>query len=277
MKHVAATLLDTAKGIVEYSYEGNGPTILLFKGGHCTRDTDLSHSSLIYEGYSLLTISRPGYDKTDRSTGPSTEVFADTVIEVLNHLGINKVSVIAVSAAGPTGIALAVHHPERVEKLIMESAVTAPWEAGSKRQAKMLFGPSERVFWRSVKTLLRVMPDMVIKQMLGALTTENVENFYDQLSPNDRRFIFDMLATAQSGKGFSLDINQGIPDMSKIQAPVLGMYSHKDKSVPYSQALLLQSTVPSCEIYDVKSDSHLIWIGRSAQNVWNKRLEFLKQ
>ncbi|UOR13245.1 alpha/beta hydrolase [Halobacillus amylolyticus] len=259
---MAATLFDTAKGIVEYSYEGNGPTILLFKGGHCTRDTDLSHSSLTYEGYSLLTISRPGYDHTDISTGRSAEEFSQTVIKILDHLKIRKTSVIAVSSAGPTGIALAVHHPERVEKLIMESAVTVPWDIGSKRKAKVLFGPSEKFFWGSIKTLLRVVPDMVIKQMLEELTTENVDHFYDQLSPNDRRFIFDMLTTAQSGKGFSLDINHGVADMSKIQAPVLGMYSHKDNSVPYSQALLLKSTVPSCEIYDVKSDSHLIWIAR---------------
>ncbi|KHE72096.1 alpha/beta fold hydrolase, partial [Halobacillus sp. BBL2006] len=99
-------LLDTTKGIVEFTYKGVGPTVLLLKGGHSTRDTDLSHSSLIYEGFSLLTVSRPGYDYTEVSTGKTPEDFADTIVEILDHLAIDSVFVIAISAAGPTAIAL---------------------------------------------------------------------------------------------------------------------------------------------------------------------------
>jgi len=275
---MTATLLDTSKGIVEYTYKGTGPAVLLLKGGHSTRETDLSHSSLIYEGFSLLTVSRPGYDYTEVSTGRSPEIFAETIIEILDHLNIETVKVIAISAAGPTGIALAANHPSRVSKLIMEAALTSPWEEAVKQKARVLFGPAERMVWGSLKTMLKFFPDLIMKQLISEMTTEDPEEYLERLSPNDRRFIYDMLATSQSGKGFSLDIDHSVTtDISKIQVPVLGMYSQKDKSVPYTHALLLKSRAPDCEIFEVDADSHLIWIGKNAQQVWNKRLEFLSR
>ncbi|MGI8317070.1 alpha/beta hydrolase [Halobacillus mangrovi] len=270
-------LLDTTKGIVEFTYKGVGPTVLLLKGGHSTRDTDLSHSSLIYEGFSLLTVSRPGYDYTDVSTGKTPEDFADTIVEILDHLAIESVSVIAISAAGPTALALATRHPDRVSKIIMEAAMTAPWEENMKQRAKLLFGPAERMVWGSLRKMLKLFPDLVMKQLLSEMTTENAEEYLESLSPNDRRFVYDMLATSQSGKGFSLDLDHSVSDISHVQAPILGMYSQKDKSVQYTNALLLKSLAPHCEIYEVNADSHLIWIGKGAREVWDKRLEFLHQ
>ena len=272
---MTTTLYDSSRGIVEFTYQGSGPAILLLKGGHSTRDTNLSHSSLVYEGYSLLTISRPGYDYTEVSTGRTPEDFAATIIEVLDHLQIEKTAVIAISAAGPTGVALAAEHPSRVTKLIMEAALTRPLEKEMAILGKLLFGPAEKVFWGSLKTMLKFFPDLVMKQMTAELTTEDAEEYVNHLSPNDRRFIYDMLATSQSGKGFSLDLTHETPDLSKVQVPVLGMYSQKDKTVQYTNAQLLESNAPNCEIFEVDSDSHLIWIGKHASHVWEKRLEFL--
>ncbi|MFQ3543737.1 alpha/beta hydrolase [Halobacillus rhizosphaerae] len=272
---MTTTLYDSSRGIVEFTYQGSGPAILLLKGGHSTRDTNLSHSSLVYEGYSLLTISRPGYDYTEVSTGRTPEDFAATIIEVLDHLQIEKTAVIAISAAGPTGVALAAEYPSRVTKLIMEAALTRPLEKEMAILGKLLFGPAEKVFWGSLKTMLKFFPDLVMKQMTAELTTEDAEEYVNRLSPNDRRFIYDMLATSQSGKGFSLDLTHETPDLSKVQVPVLGMYSQKDKTVQYTNAQLLKSNAPNCEIFEVDSDSHLIWIGKHASHVWEKRLEFL--
>ncbi|WP_082234751.1 alpha/beta fold hydrolase [Halobacillus massiliensis] len=272
-----SVLYSSSRGLVEYSYEGKGPVILLLKGGHSSRRTDFSHSSLIFEGYTLLTISRPGYDQTEVSAGRSAEEFSDTVIEILDHLNIDKVSVIAISAAGPTGIALSVCHPDRVEKLIMEAALTTTWDDQLKRTAKRLFGRNEKMVWASLRLLLKLSPNYAIKQLIQWLSTDSADDFIAGLTPNDRRFISDIIMTSSSGKGFLLDLEHRVPDLREVKVPVLGMYAQKDKSVAYSNATFLQSNVPQCEIYDVPSNSHLIWIGTQAPQVWNKRLEFLNQ
>lgn len=274
---MTTTLLDSTNGIVEFTYIGEGPPVLLLKGGHCSRDTDLSHSSLVYEGFSLLTISRPGYDYTEPSTGRTPDEFADTMVEVLDYLNLERVHVIAVSAAGPSGIALASRYPERVDRLVLEAALTGAWDRKARKKAMLLFGPAEKMVTGSLKFMLKLFPDLVMKQLLADMTTEDVEDYLNHLSANDRRFIYDMLATSQPGRGFILDLDHDVTNLDELNVPVLGMYSQKDRSVPYTNALLLKSTVPDCEIYEVNADSHLIWIGKDAHDVWNKRLEFLNQ
>ncbi|MCA0969708.1 alpha/beta hydrolase [Halobacillus litoralis] len=274
---MSATLLDTSKGIVEFSYKGIGPTILLLKGGHSTRETDLSHSSLIYEGYSLLSISRPGYDCTDLSTGATPSEFSNSIIEVLDHLSIESVRVIAVSDAGPLGISLAAHYPDRVEKLMMEAAVVSSWDEQKTSTSSFLHTFAKERSWGGIHTMLKVFPDFVMKQVLKELTTENVEDYLNELSPNDRRFIYDMILTLNSSRPSYRDLSYTVSDLSKIKVPVLGMYAQKDKWISYTNALLLKSKVPHSEIYESHADSHLIWIGKDAQELWNKRLNFLAQ
>lgn len=274
---MTTTLLDTSKGIVEFTYKGIGPAILLLKGEHSSRNTDLSHSSLIYEGFSLLTISRPGYDCTQTRTGRTPEEFAATIIEVLDHLNIASISVIAVSTAGPTGLYLAAKHPERISRLIMEAALTNEFENNKKRPMKTVQTMKKRVSLNGFKSLLKFFPDLAIKQLLAEMTTEDSENYLEKLSPNDRRFLYDLLATSHPSKRTSMNSEQSIPDLKQIQVPVLGMYSQDDKYIPYTNALLLKSKVPNCEIFEVDAGSHFIWIGKNARKVWDKRIEFLTQ
>ena len=54
----------TIRGRIEYRLEGEGPVVMVLNGGHCSRDTRLSHERLASEGFSVLTPSRPGYDST---------------------------------------------------------------------------------------------------------------------------------------------------------------------------------------------------------------------
>ena len=72
------------------------------------------------------------------------------------------------------------------------------------------------------------------------------------------------------------DLDHRVDDFSGITAPVLAMYSRYDKSVPPKNAQRLSSEVAICELFEVPADTHLIWIGKSAKDVWQKRLSFLK-
>jgi pimeloyl-ACP methyl ester carboxylesterase len=72
------------------------------------------------------------------------------------------------------------------------------------------------------------------------------------------------------------DLDHRVDDLSAITAPVLAMYSPYDKSVPPKNAQRVASEVAACELYEVPADTHLIWIGKSAKDVWQKRLSFLK-
>jgi pimeloyl-ACP methyl ester carboxylesterase len=266
----------TSKGPIEYRLEGAGPTVVVLNGGHCSRDTRLSHEKLALHGYSVLTPSRPGYDSTPSSIGRTAQEAADALAELITELQVPIVDVIGISAAGPTALAFAQHHPEKLRKLILESAVTTRWGDEIKILSRLGFGRTEKITWSLIKLALKFMPNMMIRAMVQQLTTLDVNEVLSRMNKDDLIFVRRMIETSRSGAGFMNDIEHHIDDLSGIVAPVLVMYSPNDKFVPEKNAARVAAEVKRCELYEVSADTHLIWIGKAADDVWVKRLSFLK-
>jgi pimeloyl-ACP methyl ester carboxylesterase len=96
-------------------------------------------------GFSILTPSRTGYDDTPAGVGKTAQEAADALAALLQTLDISTADVIGISAAGPTALAFARRYPRKIRKLVLESAVTTPWDERAKRRARILFGRAERV------------------------------------------------------------------------------------------------------------------------------------
>jgi pimeloyl-ACP methyl ester carboxylesterase len=190
---------------------------------------------------------------------------------VAHSLGIPQVSAIGISAAGPTALAFAQRHPERTKGLILESAVTTAWDEVIKRPARRLFGRMERM----IRLGLRLSPQGMLKAMLREFTTHNPEEVLRRMSQDDISFFKRMLQTMRSGDGFLNDLEHQVDALHTIRAPLLAIYSRYDKSVPPSHAQRVAREVASCELYETFADSHPIWIGLYARQVWDRRLMFL--
>jgi pimeloyl-ACP methyl ester carboxylesterase len=266
----------TAKGPIEYRMDGHGPTILVLNGGHCSRETRLSHERLAEHGFSVLTPSRPGYDSTPSSVGKSAQAAADALAALLDTLQITKVDVIGISAAGPTALAFLQRHSDRIRKLILESAVTTDWDEKTKRRSRLGFGRAEKVVWSFMHLMLKLFPVMMIKALLHDLTILDVDEVFKRLTEDDIAFIKRMLQTSRSGTGFMNDIEHHVNNLASITAPVLVMYSPNDRTVSAKNTQRIVDETPNHELYVVPSDTHLIWIGSYANEVWQKRLAFLR-
>lgn len=271
-------IANTTKGPIEYRLEGSGPTVMVLNGGHCSRESRLSHERLIEHGFSVLTPSRPGYDSTPSEVGRTAQEAADALAALMDMLQIPVADVIGISASGPTALALALRHSSRIRKLVMESTVTTAWpdDQEVKRGARLLFGRAERVTWGLIKTVLRVAPMTTMRLMLQEMTTLNVDEVIQRMGPDDLRFVQWLIKTSRSGTGFMNDLNHRVDDLSGITAPVLVMHSPYDKSVPLKNAKRVAAEVATCELYEVPADTHLIWIGKYADDVWQRRLSFLQ-
>ncbi|MCC3377583.1 alpha/beta fold hydrolase [Cohnella sp. REN36] len=270
------TLVQIDYARVEYRIEGTGPVVVVLNGGHCSRETRLSHEKLKDYGFTVLTPSRPGYDDTSDEAGRSAEESADTLAKLLDKLHIDQVDLIAISAAGPTGLAFAYQYPDRVKKLIMENAVAIEWDDKLKKGAKKLFGSAEKVTWRVTKGLLATFPNFMVRTMMKQLTKLPVYQVLQRMSREDIEFVKNMIRTSQSGTGFINDLDHKIVDLSKISTPVLGFYTRNDKVVTFEHADRLAKELPNFELFESPADSHLIWIGSFANEIWKKRLEFLR-
>jgi hypothetical protein len=72
-------IANTARGPVEYRLEGSGATVVVLNGGHCSRESRLSHEQLTEYGFSVLTPSRPGYDDTPAGVGKTAQEAGDAL------------------------------------------------------------------------------------------------------------------------------------------------------------------------------------------------------
>jgi pimeloyl-ACP methyl ester carboxylesterase len=272
---VSEDIAKTMKGPMEYRLEGSGPTVMVLNGGHCSRESRLSHEKLAKYGFAVLTPSRPGYDSTPSEVGKSAQAAADALAALLDTLQIATVDVIGISAAGPTALAFVQQHPGRVRKLILESAVTTDWDEQTKRRSRIPFGGAAKLTWAVMHGLLKLFPTMIIKALLHDLTVLDVNMVLHRMGPDDLAFVKRTLQTSQASTGFVNDIEHKVENLSTITKPVLVMYSPNDQTVSPRNAQRIANEIPTSELYEVPSDTHLIWIGDSAEDVWKKRLSFL--
>ena len=270
-QHIART----SRGPIEYRFEGSGPTIVVLNGGHCSRETRLSHEKLTEHGFSVLTPSRPGYDSTPSEVGKSAQAAADALAALLDTLQISTVDVIGISAAGPTALAFVQKYPSRVRKLILESAVATDWDEQTKRRSRIGFGGAAKVTWAVMHGMFKLFPTVIIKVLLHDLTSLDVNMVMNRMSQDDLAFVKRMIQTSQASTGFLNDIEHKVDNLATITKPVLVMYSPNDKTVSPNNARRIASEIATCELYEVPSDTHLIWIGNSAEDVWKRRLTFL--
>ena len=92
-------IVETSKGKIEFSQEGQGIPILKIHGTSQNCDDQIGHQSLLAGRYSIITPCRPGCGNTPLSTGQTPEEGADLLNELLNYLHIESVYVLAFSGA----------------------------------------------------------------------------------------------------------------------------------------------------------------------------------
>ena len=91
----------TSRGEIEYVLKGSGPVILFLHGSPGGYDQGTVDMEMWTDaGFSLLSISRPGYLRTPLSTGETFEEQADAIEALLETLEISKVAIIGASGGG---------------------------------------------------------------------------------------------------------------------------------------------------------------------------------
>jgi pimeloyl-ACP methyl ester carboxylesterase len=266
----------TQRGPIEYHRAGSGPPVLVLKGGHSTRDTRLGHERLAEHGFTVIEVSRPGYDDTPVSAGCSARDQADALAALLDTLGIGRVHLVAISAAGHVGIELARRHVDRVDRVSFESAVALPWSAGTRLGGRILFGPLQAVVWGSIRASLRIAPSVGLQLQLIPQTTLDARRVVRGMDDETRDRYVAAFRSLWSGRGFTCDLGHDSPSDAPIAQRTLILRGAHDRAVAPAHAARLAALAPQHELVEVDAESHFIWFGRAAAEVWDRRLAFLR-
>ena len=229
--------LETKFGVMEYAISGQGKPVLLIHGAGGGFDQGLWLGRICLEGdYQLIAPSKFGYLNSHAPEEYSAKLQAEQYRILLDYLGIEKVSVIGVSAGGPSSMQFANDFPERVEKLILLSAVSMPPHPDDKDPffVKIIqtIQKSDFAYWFFTKAF-----KSPILSLIGIPA-----NDYKKFSPEQKELATELLnmmhpmsvrheGTIKDGliiKDFNLP--------ESISAPTLIIHSKNDGLVSYNHA-----------------------------------------
>ena len=268
------------KGPIEYRLVGQGPAVLVLNGGHTNCNSPLGHEQFFLDqGYQLVIPSRPGYGKTPSATGRTAEAFADALIGLLDHLHLELVIVLGISAAGPTALQLAGRHPERVSKVILQNAVTGGKFPALRTRviAYLVFNPwVERWTWAAFRSFARVAPLSALKSMMGSLSSLDPAQVVATMSQEQQQAALAFLLASRSGSGFLHDLHHRCGDLRRITAPTLIIESKYDGSMDASHASYAADHIPNAELFVSPAESHLLWFSSYNAAIEEKMRAFLQ-
>jgi pimeloyl-ACP methyl ester carboxylesterase len=254
--------------------------VLVLNGGHTNCHSPLGHEAFfLAQRYQLIIPSRPGYGRTPSSTGKRAEAFADALVSVLDHLQLDQVIVVGISAGGPTALQLAGRHPERVSKVILQNAATdGRYASGMIRFLTYLFfNPVlEGMVWAAFRRFGRVAPQAALKSLMWGLTCLPIDQVLSAMSPDQQQAALAFLQASRSGSGFLHDIHHHCGDLGRVRAPVLVITSKYDGLVDSSHAIYAEKHIPQAQLFVSEAESHLMWFSSHDHEIRAKMQEFLQ-
>jgi pimeloyl-ACP methyl ester carboxylesterase len=273
-------ITQTSKGPIEYTLLGDGLVVLVCHGtsSNCF-STELA-SPLVEAGFKVLTPSRPGYGRTPLAAGRTAVEAAEALIALLDSLQIQTCFVVAVSGGGPTGIALAAKFPQRVERLVMVSAISRPEDRSNEPNYKnqtAFYGPMHWVTWGMLGLMSRLSPRSMARQTLAIFSTHDPADGLKKLSREDIEKISRFYQGQSSRQGA---LNDGTHTVGKelliaITQPTLVVHSREDAAVPFGHAEWSLENIPKSELCEAGFTGHFFWVGPDFPRISQRMVEFL--
>ena len=279
--NMESRIAQTTQGTVEYTLLGNGPVVLVCHGTSSNCFSPEGSAPLLEAGFAVLTPSRPGYGRTPLRVGLSAAQAAEAIVALLDCLGIGTCAVKAVSGGGPTGVAFAANHPERVQRLALVAAITKPEDRLSEpayQNQKTFYGSLHGIFWRMLGLMSRLSPAHMARQTMTIFSTHDSEDAFRQLSLADIKSIcrFYQGHSARAGAINDLTHVVGKELLQNVHVPTLVIHSREDKSVPFHHAEWSLANIPNAELCESGVTGHFYWVGPDWQRVSQQLVTFFK-
>lgn len=261
-----STVIDSRAGALEYAMAGNGPPVMMIHGTGGGFDQGLLFAAKLRQrGFSIVAPSRFGYLGSAFPDDASPVHQADALVDLLDHLGIERLPVLGGSAGALTAAEFALRHPDRCSHL----GLLVP-AANLTNRDPVEFTPVQRLavgvvlgsdfaFW----ALSRLAPGQMMRMLLAtdpalleAVSAEEqrrARTILDQIFPISRKI--DGLRT----DGFWA----GTPSPTAyedIAVPTLILSCEDDLFGTAATARLLAERIPDADLSVYPTGGH-IWLG----------------
>ena len=231
---------------IHYNDVGNGPALFCFHGGgpgSNAWDNTQHNLDALAERFRCIIMDFPGYGLSDKDVKRGDEpldIFcAKVILGLMDHLGIDKAHLYGSSQFSAACLRFGIEYPDRVGKIIIQAS-----------------GVGGRPYFTPGQTYGG--------QMLGVTaanpTRENMAKLMHEFIPREEWCTDEVIDTrleaalipghlaARSKMSASANSNLG-PVINRLKAPVLAVYGHHDRVVPWEGALSALAMIPDVRIH----------------------------
>lgn len=261
-----SSIIDTSVGALEYAIAGRGPPLMMIHGTGGGFDQGLLFAHGLREAaFQIVAPSRFGYLRSAFPDDASPAHQADVLVELLDHLGIDRLAVAGGSAGALTAAEFALRHPDRCSHLVL--IVPA---ANLTDRDPVEFTALQRV---AVETVLNsdfwfwALASLAPKQMLRTLLATDPA-LLARVSPDERRranlILEGLMPISRKSHGLRTDgFWAGTPSptpFDRITVPVLILSCEDDLFGTAQTARLLAERIPRAHL-TIWPDGGHIWLG----------------
>jgi pimeloyl-ACP methyl ester carboxylesterase len=205
---------------------------------------------------------------------------------LLTELGIERAAVMGSSGGGIFAAAFARYHPARVSCLILECAQVHCWDHGrwiarANRWTLPLRRPLlRRWLLKSYLWQFRFQTPRKFLKFEAGMRYADVKDDSEALEIS-RLSVLSMQRCLPASPGFDNDFvvflgnDELLP--GSVVSPTLVIHDPLDPMAPIAHADWVCECIPSAERFEVESAGHLVWVGRDAMKMHERRLVFLQQ
>jgi pimeloyl-ACP methyl ester carboxylesterase len=260
-------LLQTDQGQVEYTDRGAGPPVLVIHGSGGGFDNgELLARAALDDSLRWITPSRLGYLRSTMVDGATFDDQAHVYAHLLDHLGLRKVAVVALSHGGPGALLFATLYPERVSSLTLISAGVAssddPQQAQANRKGDRLttIFRHDLLYWSITKLfrhqLIALMgADAALVAALSVEQRQLVDQVIDTMNP-----------VAPRAAGAAFDNRAEMPNqrIAAIRAPTLIFHARDDGLQLFRHAEFAAQAIPGARLVSYDRGGHLLLVVEQA-------------
>jgi len=232
-----------------YDDNGGGPVLLLIHGFPlCRRMWHPQIKALVSAGFRVITPDLRGFGESDTPDGPySMDLFADDMVALLDHLGIEAAVVGGMSMGGYILFSLLERYRARVKgACFITTRANADDEAGKERRLAL------------ARDVLKFGPQMAAEAFVQLLFAEEslverpklVGEVYGWMTANDSRGIAGGLLAMRERKDYT-------SLLTGFTLPALAIGAEGDKAAPPDNARTIAAGIPGCRLAIIPYAGHM--------------------